>query len=270
MYKYVCKIKLIGKMIIMLSDTKRDLEPRIYVECFDNLSDTQAFRTQHLYPKYRNTSGIYCLHNKITGRKYVGQYIAFNRRMLSYFSKTQLFSNISLKNRTSWIYQAIRDYGIENFRLYILDAYPKLKFTEPTDRKFLDTREHFWVEHIRPTYNIQPTGLESNYAKVTQLGKDYRKEVTKQDTASRKELAKRMGRTTLIDCYDFYTNKYLFTFEGVRNLASVTNFSPGTLRLHLNKGSRFDCNLGGKNYSLKIVRQLPLSTGNGSNKNSLK
>lgn len=90
------------------------------------------------------TSGIYCIENKINGKKYVGQSrIDVNKRM-----------NDSHKECKYLVY-AIKKYGKENFKSFII---------EYCDIKDLNDREKYWIKEMRSHvsengYNISWGGL---------------------------------------------------------------------------------------------------------------
>ena len=77
--------------------------------------------------------GIYCVENNINGKKYIGQSINIARR----WSEHRCKSNI--ENRDTFLYNAIKKYGIENFKFYII---------EECIEKELNNREMYWIDYF--------------------------------------------------------------------------------------------------------------------------
>jgi len=96
-----------------------------------------------IYINNKGKSGIYCLINLITGVSYVGSAVDLTRRLRYYFSPKFLEKEI-LKNN-SIIYRALLKYGYSNFRLEIL---------EYCDKKSLISREQYYIDILKPEYNI--------------------------------------------------------------------------------------------------------------------
>jgi group I intron endonuclease len=87
-------------------------------------------------------SGIYMLTNKINNKRYIGSAIDLNKRISRYFQKSYL-----LKNKNFLIVKAIKKYGISNFYISILE------YTNPLVSDLLK-QEQYWLDQIRPEYNI--------------------------------------------------------------------------------------------------------------------
>ena len=102
----------------------------------------------------QNKAGIYCFHNLITGKKYIGSGTNLSKRLAFYFSASSL--ETQLKRGQSHICSAILKHGLENFSLEILGY---------CDKKDLMDREGYylnllWEANI-PRYNLSkdPTAL---------------------------------------------------------------------------------------------------------------
>jgi group I intron endonuclease len=96
-----------------------------------------------IYKDNKGKSGIYCLINLITGVSYIGSAVDLTRRLRDYFSPKFLEKEI-LKNK-SIIYRALLKYGYSNFKLEIL---------EYCDKKSLISREQYYIDNLKPEYNI--------------------------------------------------------------------------------------------------------------------
>lgn len=77
-------------------------------------------------------SGIYCIENSITGKKYIGQSRNINDRW--YKHKSELNHNV---HDNDYLQNAWNKYGEENFRFYILDQ---------CDENDLDEKEKYYIE----------------------------------------------------------------------------------------------------------------------------
>ena len=93
-------------------------------------------------------SGIYCLKNEITGKRYVGQSINIRSRIYTHKSEASKGTETS-----SLLYNSIRKYGWENFSCEIL---------EKVDTKKLDEREIYWIKFydtVNIGYNLDEGGF---------------------------------------------------------------------------------------------------------------
>jgi group I intron endonuclease len=88
----------------------------------------------------KNKSGVYCWVNLINGKYYIGSGLKLNTRISDYFQDWYY----KKKNNTI-IVKAIIKYGIGNFALLILD------FTEEENTL---SKEQFWIDKLKPEYNI--------------------------------------------------------------------------------------------------------------------
>ena len=81
--------------------------------------------------------------NKETGESYVGSTVNLNKRFAPYYPLRGLEGVLSRSK--SHILSAIQKYGHSNFRLEILE------YCDPAD---LIKREQFYIDSIKPEYNI--------------------------------------------------------------------------------------------------------------------
>jgi len=87
-------------------------------------------------------AGIYLWINSKTGASYVGSSINLGRRLKEYY-KYDLLAN---KRPSSLIHRALLKYGYSNFRLEIL---------EYCNKQDTFTREQYYLDLLKPKYNIQ-------------------------------------------------------------------------------------------------------------------
>lgn len=86
-------------------------------------------------------AGIYRWVNNINGKTYVGSSINLKQRFLAYFN----YSYLSLFQNNSLIYKSLLKYGHSNFSLEIL---------EYCDKDILITREQYYLNTLKPEYNV--------------------------------------------------------------------------------------------------------------------
>lgn len=91
----------------------------------------------------KNYSGIYKWLNNINDKCYVGSSIYLYKRLSKYYSINFLAEEVSTGSST--IYKALLKYGHSNFRLDIL---------EYCDKEFLIKREQYYINLLKPEYNI--------------------------------------------------------------------------------------------------------------------
>lgn len=99
-----------------------------------------------IYKDNKNKSEIYRWTNLINGKSYIRSAKSLNKRFYTYFSKTTLQNK--LKKGRSAIYNSLLKYGYENFSLDIL---------EYCDLNFLITRKQYYIDLLKPEYNILKT-----------------------------------------------------------------------------------------------------------------
>lgn len=91
----------------------------------------------------KNKSGIYKWVNNINDKCYVGSSIYLYKRLSKYYSINFLTEEVSTGSST--IYKALLKYGHSNFRLDII---------EYCDKEFLIKREQYYIDLLKPEYNI--------------------------------------------------------------------------------------------------------------------
>jgi len=102
--------------------------------------------------------------NLINGKSYVGSSVDIGRRLKSYYSKISLVRDKMLINK------AILKYGYINFKLEILE------YCDPND---VIKREQYYIDQLKPEYNILSTAGSS-------LGHKYKDEVRLAKSVSRR------------------------------------------------------------------------------------
>lgn len=88
--------------------------------------------------------GIYIITNLITGKRYIGQSIDIQRR----FHDHRCISHESNRH----LKYALAKYGKENFKYEVL---------EECDESELDEKERYYIEKLKPEYNVTNGGQDS-------------------------------------------------------------------------------------------------------------
>ena len=87
---------------------------------------------------------IYMFTNKLNNKQYIGSAIDLNKRISAYFQKSYLNHD---RYKNYLIIKAINKYGIDNFYISILEYTDNIRFN-------LIKREQYWIDNIKPEYNI--------------------------------------------------------------------------------------------------------------------
>ena len=107
--------------------------------------NAQKYKTL-IYKDNCNKSGIYKWTNKTNNKFYIGSAVDLTKRLKYYFIPERLKRNL-LKSR-SLIYSSILKYDYNNFSLEIL---------EYCESKDLITKEQYYLDLLKPEYNICKT-----------------------------------------------------------------------------------------------------------------
>jgi group I intron endonuclease len=86
---------------------------------------------------------IYCIVNKINGKKYIGSAFVFNRRKNKHLSELRRGVHHSSILQNAW-----NKYGEDNFEFQILE--------EIDEKQILIEREQWWLDNSEREYNICP------------------------------------------------------------------------------------------------------------------
>lgn len=123
---------------------------------------------------FTNDFVIYCVHNKINGKNYIGQTVNFRNRYsdsyIGHFRDYDRYLKRSLVGERI-LYAAWEKYGLESFIVYIIDT--------GKDRKELNDREIFWIKELHTCtkdpechgYNLTWGGEDINLASEESIKK---------------------------------------------------------------------------------------------------
>ena len=102
-------------------------------------------------------SGVYEILNKTNGHRYVGSAVAMDKRWAKH--KSDLFGN---SHHSTYLQNAWNKYGEDAFEFEVLEQW------EP---EFLVSMEQWWMNMLRPEYNIAPVAGSSLGCKHTDVAK---------------------------------------------------------------------------------------------------
>jgi len=115
---------------------------------------------------FKNKTGIYLWHNKITGDQYVGSGLDLSKMLSRYYYPSYL-------NKRRRITRSIFKYGHSHFSLVILEICGDTStFGLPENKRTYLSREQFYIDLYKPNLNIHPTAGSSLNFKHTQESKD--------------------------------------------------------------------------------------------------
>lgn len=97
-------------------------------------------------------AGVYLISNNVNGKCYVGSTIHLSRRRLEHFSS--LANN---KHPNKHLQNAYNKYGVEVFEFEVLETI----IIDDNIKKALLSREQFWIDNLKPEYNILPVAGSS-------------------------------------------------------------------------------------------------------------
>nr|YP_010608687.1 hypothetical protein PNX16_mgp084 [Drechslerella dactyloides]WAN89767.1 hypothetical protein [Drechslerella dactyloides] len=135
-------------------------------------SDTQKLE---ILKNNKNKAGIYRWVNLINGKTYIGSSNNLGVRLRNYYKIS--FLEIETKKNKSMIYNAVLKHGYSKFSLEIL---------EYCDSKDLIKREQYFIDLLKPEYNILKKAFSS-------LGFKHSEETQKRMSDSQKRI-NRLGR----------------------------------------------------------------------------
>lgn len=97
-----------------------------------------------IYKDNNKKSGIYMFTNKLNNKRYIGSAIDLHKRISRYFQNSYLNNS---KHQNRLIIKAIKKYGIENFFISIIE------YVTINENDLIE-REQYWLDNVKPEYNI--------------------------------------------------------------------------------------------------------------------
>lgn len=122
---------------------------------------------------------IYKITNHVNGKTYVGKTV----KSIQERYQKHLYNH---KTQNTYLYKAMRKYGVENFSIDIIEETP-----------FLDEREIFWIETLNPEYNMTKGGEGGDTSKSPNFinsMKLYHQSKTKKSYATNGMLGKKLSK----------------------------------------------------------------------------
>ena len=134
---------------------------------------------------YLSTMIIYQITNKINGDFYIGK---TSKTIEERFQKHKYSARY---NHDTHLYRAMRKYGEENYSIKIVES--------QVDITNIDARERYYIETMRPKYNMTlggDGGDTSNSTKFKQSMKEYHSRKPRQEYATYGNLGKKASQET--------------------------------------------------------------------------
>lgn len=179
-----------------------------------------------IYKENRDKIGVYRLVNIITNKSYIGSSINLSKRFVMYFNVKVLEGQL-LRNK-SLIYSSIKHYKVSNFRLEIL---------EYCSQDILRQREQYYVDTLKPEYNLLPNTItrlgskhyEETKYKISLKTKEmnYKHFLGKNHSLESKTLIS-FNRSISIKVIDTFKN-IVFIFKGNKEVMKYLNISRSSL-----------------------------------------
>lgn len=190
----------------------------------------------------KNKSGIYCLLNLKNKKIYIGKSNNLNKRISAYLSLWQ-YNN----SNNSLILKSILKHGLDNFALIILE------YTKQNDLVYLCKREQYWINILRPQYNIilkvdpyTRSTLRSKEYKHTELVKTKLREIANNRTKLHK------SRIPIL-VKDIITGNFK-KYRSIREAARDLNCDTRTIRLRTLTKNITNLQLRRNNNNIDILR----------------
>lgn len=114
----------------------------------------------------RKKSGIYIIRNKLNGKSYIGQAISIGDRWYTHKSHLNIGRHHNRHLQSSWA-----KHGEQAFEFRVLE-YVKI------NAQLLTDREQYWIDRLRPEYNIAPAAGSCIGLKHPPRSEEFRKKMS--------------------------------------------------------------------------------------------
>jgi group I intron endonuclease len=143
------------KLIIEINDLVLIIPIKIYCD-LKNPATIKQMRIDN-----QNKAGIYRIINKLNGKFYIGSSSSLTNRLNKHYYSSKYLEKSSIKLLVS----AFKKYGIENFSFEILE------YCESSALAYLLKREQYYLDLLKPAYNILTIAGSSKGAKWSEANK---------------------------------------------------------------------------------------------------
>lgn len=106
----------------------------------------------------RKKIGIYCIQNKLNNKQYIGSSADISKRLKEHFRKLR-----KKEHHSYHLQSAFNKYGEDNFITFIIEEIDIVIIEsniEYVKNKLLE-REQYWIDNLKPEYNVSPTASSS-------------------------------------------------------------------------------------------------------------
>jgi len=186
-------------------------------------SNADTFKLE-IIKECKGKSGIYRWTNNISAKSYVGSSINLSARLYRYYS----LAHIAAQAKHSLICKALVKYGYSNFRFEIL---------EYCNKHDTISREQYYIDLLKPEYNILPTAgsplgyIHTEEAKSKMRGP--RILTTERLTKIRENISKINAKRALpVEVFDT-ENGGKVEYESIRLAARELNSNDSTIRRYI-------------------------------------
>lgn len=99
------------------------------------------------------TKGVYCIENKVNGKKYIGKSVNIEARLSTHKSYLKRVE-YPKKHCNRHLWSSVRKYGLDNFKFYVIEE------LDSNDEGFFSDRELYWIDFYNTTdrnygYNLR-------------------------------------------------------------------------------------------------------------------
>lgn len=138
-----------GELLNIANEKEKVTAVKIY--------DSALICKKEILEENKNKAGIYRFYNKLNGNFYIGSSKNLSNRFKSYFN----LSYISRVKNNLTISRALIKYGYDNFRVEIFEYCDNSK-------EMILNREQYYMDLLKPTYNIEKLAVSSLGRKVSE------------------------------------------------------------------------------------------------------
>ena len=159
-----------------------------------------------------NKSGIYCIHNTVNDKRYIGSSKNLLHRLYTHRAYLRKNRHVNSKLQNSW-----NKHGEEAFRCYVLE------FCEP---KILLEREQFYIDELKPWYNI------TTKVQKLKMSDESRLKMSESRISGFRKGTIRLYQEKPIHQYTL-TGQYIQSFKSIKEASEITGITRSSINRYL-------------------------------------